>query len=73
MPLVFIEAPPGIRPEAKKRLVKQINTAIKEVYPAGDTLIFLHQYPLENVALNGSLQSENPRALAAVEKIMSQV
>ncbi len=68
MPVVFIEAPPGIRPEAKKRMMEKINTAVEEVYPIGETLIFLREYPLENVAENGGLQSENPKVLEAVQK-----
>ena len=68
MPVVFIEAPPGIRTDAKKRMMEQITTALEEVYPIGETLIFLREYPLENVAENGGLQSENPKVLEAVEK-----
>jgi hypothetical protein len=71
MPVVFIEAPPGIRTDAKKRMVQKINTAIEEVYPIGETLIFLREYPLDNVALNGGLQSENPHVLEAVKKTMA--
>ena len=67
MPVVFIEAPPGLRTAAKKRMVEKINAAIEEVYPIGETLIFLREYPLENVAFNGGLQSENPKILAAVK------
>jgi hypothetical protein len=71
MPVVFIEAPPGIRTDAKKRMVQKINTAIEEVYPIGETLIFVREYPLDNVALNGGLQSENPHILEAVKKTMN--
>ena len=71
MPVIFIEAPPGIRTDAKKRMVQKINTAIEEVYPIGETLIFLREYPLDNVALNGGLQSENPHVLEAVKKTMA--
>jgi hypothetical protein len=71
MPVVFIEAPPGIRTDAKKRMAQKINTAIEEVYPIGETLIFLREYPLDNVALNGGLQSENPHVLEAVKKTMN--
>ena len=71
MPVVFIEAPPGIRPDAKKRMMEKVNTAIEEVYPIGETLIFLREYPLEMVAENGGLQSENPRILEAVKKTMN--
>jgi phenylpyruvate tautomerase PptA (4-oxalocrotonate tautomerase family) len=69
MPVIFIEAPPGIRPEAKKALMKKITTAVDEAYQIGDTLIFLREYPAENVAMDGSLQSENPKILEALKKI----
>ena len=69
MPVVFIEAPPGIKPEAKKQLVQNITTAIDDAYHIGDTLIFLREYPTENVAMDGCLQSENPKILEALKKI----
>jgi 4-oxalocrotonate tautomerase family enzyme len=69
MPVVFIEAPPGIRAEAKKQLVERITTAIDDAYHIGDTLIFLREYPAENVAMDGKLQSDNPKILEALKKI----
>jgi phenylpyruvate tautomerase PptA (4-oxalocrotonate tautomerase family) len=60
MPVVFIEAPPGVRTDAKKRMVKEITASIEQVYPIGETLIFLREYPLENVALNGGSVSMAP-------------
>jgi phenylpyruvate tautomerase PptA (4-oxalocrotonate tautomerase family) len=39
MPVLFIEAPPGIRPEAKKKMVEKLTAAIDEAYHIGDTLI----------------------------------
>jgi len=69
MPVCFIEAPPGIRPEAKKRMLEKITRAIDEAYHIGDTLIFLREYPAENVAMDGRLQSENPKILEALKKI----
>ena len=65
MPVVFIEAPPGIRPEAKKTLMKKVTDAIDAAYHIGDTLIFLREYPAENVGL----QSDNPKILEALKKI----
>ena len=64
MPVVFIEAPPGIRPEAKKKMVEKITA--RSTTP---TLIFLREHPAENVAMDGRLQSENPKILAALNKI----
>jgi phenylpyruvate tautomerase PptA (4-oxalocrotonate tautomerase family) len=69
MPVVSIEAPPGIRPEAKKTLMKKVTDAIDEAYHIGDTLIFLREYPAENVAMEGGLQSENPKILEALKKV----
>ena len=69
MPVVFIEAPPGIKPEAKKQMVQKITTAIDDAYHIGDTLIFLREYPAEDVAMDGRLQSENPKILEALKKI----
>ena len=43
MPVIFIEAPPGIRPEAKQKLMEKITTAVDDAYHIGDTLIFLRE------------------------------
>jgi phenylpyruvate tautomerase PptA (4-oxalocrotonate tautomerase family) len=69
MPVVFIEAPPGIKPEAKKQLVEKITTAVDEAYHIGDTLIFLREYPPDHVAMDGTLRSQNPRILEALKRI----
>jgi len=71
MPVVFVEAPPGLRPEAKKKMVEKITTAIDDAYHMGDTLVFLREYPPENVAMNGRLQSENPKMSEIMKKISS--
>jgi phenylpyruvate tautomerase PptA (4-oxalocrotonate tautomerase family) len=71
MPILFIEAPPGIRPGAKQKMMEKITAAIDEAYHIGDTLIFLREYPAENVAMDGRLQSENPKILEALKNIAS--
>ena len=68
MPVCFIEAPPGICTEAKKRMVEKITSAIGEAYYIGDTLIFLREYPAENVAQDGRFQSEKPKDSRSAEK-----
>ena len=69
MPVLFIEAPPGIRPEKKRVMVQKITEAIDLAYHIGDTLIFLREYPVENVAMDGRVQSENPKILEALNRI----
>lgn len=63
MPVVFMEALPGIRPEARKTLMQKITSAIDEAYHIGDTLIVLGEYPAQNVAMDGRLQSNNSKFL----------
>jgi hypothetical protein len=69
MPALFIEALPGIRQEKKRVMMQKITEAIDGAYHIGDTLIFLREYPAENVALDGKPHSENPRILEAFRRI----
>jgi hypothetical protein len=69
MPVLFIEAPPGIRPERKRLMMQKITEAIDEACHIGDTLISLREYPVENVAMDGRIQSETPKILEALKKI----
>jgi phenylpyruvate tautomerase PptA (4-oxalocrotonate tautomerase family) len=69
MPVLFIEAPPGLPIEAKKTMMERLTSAIEDAYHIGDTLIFLREYPADNVAMDGRLQSENPKILEALKKI----
>ena len=69
MPILFIEAPPGIRPEAKRKMIEKITAAVDEAYHIGDTMIFLNEHSIENVAMDGRIQSENPKILEALKKV----
>ena len=73
MPVLFIEAPQGIRPEKKRVMMQKLTEAIDEAYHIGDTLIFLREYAAENVAMDGKIQSENPKILEALKKISAGV
>ena len=41
--------------------MQKIIEAVDEAYHIGDTLIVLREYPAENVAMDGRIQSENPK------------
>ena len=71
MPVCRIEAPPGIGPVAKKKMVEKITAAIDEAYHIGDTLVFLQECSPENVALDGRLLSENPKIQEILQKLSS--
>ena len=49
-------------------MMQKITEAIDEAYHIGDTLIFLREYPAENVSMDGCLQSENLKVLEALKK-----
>jgi phenylpyruvate tautomerase PptA (4-oxalocrotonate tautomerase family) len=69
MPVVTIEASPGLRLDKKKKMLEKITAAIDEAYEIGDTLIFIHEDVPENVGMNGTLQSDNPKLLATLKRI----
>ena len=68
MPVLFIEVPLGIRPDAKRKMMEKITAAVDEAYHIGDTLVFLREYLAENVAMDGKLQPENPKILEALTR-----
>jgi phenylpyruvate tautomerase PptA (4-oxalocrotonate tautomerase family) len=72
MPVVFVEAPPGIRADAKRKMLEKITAAIEEAYHIGDTLVFVREYTPDNVAIDGRLQSENPKLLEALRKLAAE-
>ena len=53
--------------------MRKITEAVDEAYHRGDMLIFLREYAAEDVAMDGRLQSENPRILEALKKIEAGV
>lgn len=52
-------------------MVEKVTSAIDEACHIGDTLVFLREYAPENVAMDGHLQSENPKILEALRQIAS--
>jgi phenylpyruvate tautomerase PptA (4-oxalocrotonate tautomerase family) len=67
MPVCLIEAPAGIRSDARKRLVERTTAALDEAYHVPDVRIFLREYAPENVAQDGRLQSESVRPVCFIE------
>ena len=56
-------APPGLDREAKRTLFHDVTETIAVAYnilDRRDILVFLNEHPLDNVASNGFIQTENP-------------
>jgi phenylpyruvate tautomerase PptA (4-oxalocrotonate tautomerase family) len=66
MPIVFIEAPKGVRDDAKKRMVEKMTAALDEAWHVPDVRIFIREYAAENVAQDGRFQSEPMRAVGVL-------
>lgn len=58
MPIVSIEAPAGLPASKKRIMMSKINTALSESYGIEENMIFLREYPRENVAVAGALLSD---------------
>lgn len=69
MPVVFIDAPPGLNHEARVKLFSKVTDAVEEAYRIGETQIFLREHALDNVSVNGTLASEIPVVQESVQRI----
>ncbi len=69
MPIVYIDAPPGLAQEKKNTLMKSVTDAVEEAYRIGDTLVFIREHQIHNVSMNGVPQSENPKIKEILKKI----
>ncbi len=67
MPISYLDVPQGIRLDAKKKLVKEVYTALDEAYRVPDTRIFLREWPLESVSQDGRLDSEPAKPVCFLE------
>jgi phenylpyruvate tautomerase PptA (4-oxalocrotonate tautomerase family) len=71
MPIVYIDAPPGL-PQAKKNtLMKSVTEAVEDAYRIGDTLVFIREHQVQNVSMNGTPQSENPKIKEVLSRYQS--
>ena len=50
-------------------MIERITSASDDAYHIGDTLIFLPEYALENVAMDDKLQSESAKILETLRRI----
>ena len=72
-PVCFIEAPQLRSLDARRKLVEKINAAVADAYEGiantREILILHNEYPLENAAWAGRLQSDNPDVVEAMKQL----
>jgi phenylpyruvate tautomerase PptA (4-oxalocrotonate tautomerase family) len=71
MPIVYIDAPPGLPQEKKNTLMKSVTDAVEEAYRIGDTLVFIREHQIHNVSMNGIPQTENPKLKEVLKHIQT--
>jgi hypothetical protein len=67
MPQILIEAPTGVRPDAKQKMMREISAAVDEAFRIPDVRVWLREYPAENVAQDGHVGAEPVRPLVFLE------
>jgi phenylpyruvate tautomerase PptA (4-oxalocrotonate tautomerase family) len=66
MPIFFIEAPKGVRDDAKKLMVEKMTADPDEAWHVPDVRVFIREYAVENVAQDGRFQSEPMRPVGSL-------
>ena len=72
-PVCFVNAPLLRSLDDKRTLTRTLQAAFAEAYEGiantGEFMIFYNLYPLENVAVGGRLQSDNPQAVEGMRQL----
>jgi hypothetical protein len=58
-PAFVVHAPQGGNIEAKRRMLKKINAAVADAYALPDFITFIHEHPLDLVAVNGVVLADD--------------
>jgi phenylpyruvate tautomerase PptA (4-oxalocrotonate tautomerase family) len=60
-PVLYIDSPPGITIERKRKMFAEVTAAVVEAYKAApsDVVLFLREHQIANVGANGRPQTDN--------------
>ena len=64
-PVFTMHIPEGANIDAKREMLRNINDAIVEAYHLPKFMISMQEYPLDRVALDGGLHSDNKARVQA--------
>ena len=60
MPVAYIDLPSSLKADTKKKLVKDVAVSIDHAYMIPDTRVFLREWPVEQVSVNGRFGDARP-------------
>ena len=70
-PVFKMHVPQGVNIDAKRKMMKMINDAVAEAYHLPKFIVFMQEYPLDLVALDGGLHSDNKTRVETQNKVYS--
>jgi hypothetical protein len=68
-PVCMMHVPQGVHIDAKRKMLKGINAAVAEAYHLPKFMIFIHEYPLDRVSLDGVLHAYNQARVEAQKNV----
>ncbi|HEY2695612.1 MAG TPA: hypothetical protein VGJ45_09095 [Pseudonocardiaceae bacterium] len=68
-PVLMMHVPQGVDAEARRTMLTKINAAMVDAYRPSKFLIFIDEYPLDLVALDGVLHSDNRKRVEDQKKV----
>jgi hypothetical protein len=71
-PVFLMHVPQGVSLDAKRKMVSGINAAVAEAYRLQKFMIFIQEYPLELVSLDGRLHSDNTARVEKQKKVYAE-
>jgi hypothetical protein len=58
-PVFTVHVPPGAEIDAKRTMLRKVSAAVGDAYDLPDFMTFLHEHPLDLVALDGGLLADD--------------
>jgi phenylpyruvate tautomerase PptA (4-oxalocrotonate tautomerase family) len=68
-PVLKMHAPQGVNIDAKRAMLREINAAVAEAYHLPEFMIFIEEYPLDLVSVDGGLHSDNQQRVESQQKV----
>ncbi|MEV5575329.1 hypothetical protein AB0L06_35270 [Spirillospora sp. NPDC052269] len=58
-PVLMLHVPQGAEADAKRKMLARVNAAVASAYGLPDFVTFIHEHPLDLVALDGALLADD--------------
>jgi len=70
-PVFIMHVPQDANVDAKRTMLKKVNAAVAEAYHVPDFVTFMHEHPLDRVAVDGGLLADDQQRVEDQAKVYS--